>query len=281
MNAPTGIWFHHLCNLLGRSWIATVTAFGTTTLGFVVWTLLLSAVGWCVNVAASWYKLRKNQSPHPFSQALRESLLAGKLLAAVIGLILFVSYSVFFARTVYQDHQSLVSDKAVLNNKNADLTKQVEVRRHTMVPGDPVFGNTIYLLQAFNIYRHAQNGKPCVILLSAPSDGGLMASMVAQFSNSVSGCFTFGPFPPDSDPDVEKRTTDGAVPNKIVFHAARDDKAADQLFMSLGNLIQLKRSYEMPSVAERTHMYRIPTQGQEDLVWLQFGTNVRWNEQLR
>lgn len=67
----------------------------------------------------------------------------------------------------------------------------------------------------------------------------------------------------------------------IVFHAARDDKAADQLFTHLSNLIQLKRSYDLPSPVERTHIYSILNPGQEDLIWLQFGTDVKWNEQLR
>lgn len=51
--------------------------------------------------------------------------------------------------------------------------------------------------------------------------------------------------------------------------------------MNLGNLIQLKRSYDLPSAAERAHIYSIPKPGHEDMIWLQFGTNVQWNEQRR
>lgn len=199
-----------------------MTAFGTTTLGFIVWTLLLGAVGWGVNVAALWYKLSKSKAPHPLSQALREPLLAGKFLAPGVGVILTASYAYFFARTVYQDHQSLVSRIAVLSKTNAGMTRELEVRQHSMVTSDPLFPNTIYLLQAFDSYRHAQNGRPCVIMLSAPPDSNGMASMVAQFTNSVSGCFTFGPLEPDLSPDIEKRTTDGMIPDRIVFHAARE-----------------------------------------------------------
>jgi hypothetical protein len=66
-----------------------------------------------------------------------------------------------------------------------------------------------------------------------------------------------------------------------VFHAARDDRAAEQLFNSLDGLIQLKRSYDLPSATKRSHLYNIPKPGQEDLIWLQFGSDVRWNGQLR
>ena len=59
------------------------------------------------------------------------------------------------------------------------------------------------------------------------------------------------------------------VPDLIVFHAARDDRAAEQLFIGLGNQIQLKRSYEIPAGKAK------------NFVWLQFGTKTKWNSELR
>jgi len=272
------MWFYHFLNLCGRSWNATTAGYGTTTLGFILWVVVFTALLWCAGVLATWLNLRKAKTQRPFKEVLRDSLLTGVLSAACIGLIVVASYSYFFVRSTYRDHQSLVRRVAILSKANSDLTGQLEIRKHTMVGGDPVFTNTIYLLQAFNIYRHAQNGKPCVLMLTAPpADSSLLPSMVAQFSNSVSGCFTFGPMDSSIDPDVKKRAMDGMVPNKIVFHAARDDKAAYQLFTALENLIQLQRSYDLPSATERTRIYSIPKPGQEDFVWLQFGTNVRWN----
>jgi hypothetical protein len=275
------MWLDHLRNLIGRSWSATTAGYGTTTLGFILWTLLLSAVGWWVNVAASWYKLRKAKAPNALRQALRDSLLAGKFLTVGIGAILLTSYAYFFVRTVYQDHQLLVNRIAVLDKANADLTRELEVRKHSMVTNEPVFTNTISLLTAFDIYRHADKGKPCVVMITAPTDSNPMPTVVAQFSNWVSDCTTFGPMDSSVDPDVERRARDGMIPTKVVFHAAQDDKAADRLFNSLEGLIQLKRSYDLPSAAERTHLYSIPTPGQEDLIWLQFGSKVQWNEQRR
>jgi hypothetical protein len=104
-----------------------------------------------------------------------------------------------------------------------------------------------------------------------------LASVIAQFSNSVSDCFTFGPFPLDLDPDYRKEALDGMVQEAIVFHAARDDKAADRLFTSLGNQIQLFRSYELPTKFK----YKLPAEiaGKEHIVWLQFGPDVKWNSE--
>ena len=67
------------------------------------------------------------------------------------------------------------------------------MRKHSISTTDPVFPNIIYLLQAFNLYRHSLNGAPGVIKISAPPESQPVASMMAQFSNSVSGCYTFGP----------------------------------------------------------------------------------------
>lgn len=59
------------------------------------------------------------------------------------------------------------------------------------------------------------------------------------------------------------------VPALIVFHAARGDKAADQLFNDLGNYIRFKRSYEIrPGSSPKNH------------IWLQFGTKTKWNSEL-
>jgi hypothetical protein len=246
-----------------------------------LWVVLFTALLWFGSVLVTWLNLRKVKTPRSFKEVLRDSILGGVFSAAAIGLIVIASYSYFLVYTVYQDHQSLVNHIAKLNELKSELASALEVRKHSMITGDPVLGNTISLLMAFDMFRHAQNGKPCVLMLTMPSsdNNNPMPSMIAQLSNPVSDCFTFGPMDSRMNPDEEKRALDGMVPAEIVFHAAREDKAADQLFNSLGSMVPLKRSYDLPSAAERTHIYMIPKAGQESLIWLQFGTNVRWNGQ--
>jgi len=278
------MWINRLFNLLLRSWGATTAGYGTTTLGFVLWVVLLTVLLWFAGVLGTWITLRRRKTATSFKEVLRDSLMTGLFSVGCILAIAVVSYSFFLLRTMYQDHQALVSRITACDQNNIEVKEQLELRKHNMVTGDPVFVNTIYLLQAFNIYRHALNGKKCVLMITAPIEsrnGSAMASMVAQFSNSVSGCFTFGPMDANGDPDVEKRAEAGMVPDKIVFHADRGNAAAEQLFTNLGNLIQLKRSYDVPPATARAHLYNIPNQGDENLIWLQFGSDVKWNEQLR
>lgn len=195
--------------------------------------------------------------------------------------LVLVSYAISFVHTVYYDHQLLVSHRNLLFDKNAALRRELEIRKHNIVRTDPVFDNVGALLMAFDIYRHSQNGKPCEIMLTSPrGENDQILSMVSELSNSVSDCSTVSLMNSDSDPDIEKPTMNGMVPTKIVFHAERDNKAANRLFDSLASLIQLQRSYDMPSAEDQKH-YGVRNPSQEDLIWLQFGTNVQWNSQLR
>jgi hypothetical protein len=277
------MWISHLFNLLLRSWRATTAGYGTTTLGFVLWVVLFTILLWFAGVLGTWITLRRKTAAS-FKEVFRDSLMTGLFSVGCILAIAVVSYSFFLLRTIYQDHQALMNRITACDKNNVEVKQQLELRKHNIVTGDPLFVNTIYLLQAFNIYRHALNGKKCVLMITAPAESknrSATASMITQFSNSVSGCFTFGPMDANADPDVEKRAEAGMVPDKLVFHADRGNAAAEQLFTNLGNLIQLKRSYDVPPAAARAHLYNIPNQGDENLIWLQFGSNVKWNEQLR
>jgi hypothetical protein len=189
-------------------------------------------------------------------------------------------YSLIFAwaaiSEAWSDHYSRVTLQAQYNQ----LADQLKHKRQMLDTNDPAFGNIIYLLQAFDIYRHARQGVPCFIRVTAPvprSDSAGLASAFAQFSNSVSDCSTSGPdmlF--ELNPDLEKEAKGGMVADAIVFHAAKDDKAADQIFTALGNQIRLVRSYELPAKP----VMKVRNQDLPITIWLQFGTDVRWNSEL-
>jgi hypothetical protein len=269
----------HFVNLLGHSWGAMVTATGTTTLGFIVWTLALTAVGWASTVAARWIELKREQTDSPFERAFLGSRLPGLFLGAgVVGLV-FVAFFVFLVRTVYFDHQSLVLANTKCLSQNAKLSADLEWRKNNLATGDPVFVNIIYLLQDFQIYRAARHGEPCVIYITATPDTLALASAVAQFSNSVSECSTFGPMPV-GNPDTDEMATDGMVPGVIVVHTQRDDRAALELQERLGNQIQTRISYKSPKIP-KDHLYAGSRHNYtERFVWLQFGTGAKWNSEM-
>jgi hypothetical protein len=275
------MWPHFL-NLLGRSWDAMIRATGTTTLGFVVWTVLIAAMGWAATIAAKWFELKKNKTSSPLRSALRDSVWSCVFTACGISILVVFAFCVFVFRTVYEDHESLVVQDQKLVSLNAAMKEEIRERKIHIYPNEPVFGNVNSLLMAFDMYIHARHGEPCVIWISSPPTAtSTLSSELAQFSNSVSDCFTFGPFPGGGNPEYDKEATRGMVPDTVIFHAKKDDKAAFQLFGNLASLFKTKLSYELPSDI-KSH-YRLPAQiaGKEEVIWLQFGTEVKWNSERK
>src|SRR6266852_5407971 len=103
-----GSMWPHFLNLLSRSWDAMIRATGTTTLGFVVWTILIAAMGWAATIAAKWLELRRNKTSFAFRAALRDSTWSGVFTAVGIGVLVVIAFCVFVVGTVYDDHESLV-----------------------------------------------------------------------------------------------------------------------------------------------------------------------------
>jgi hypothetical protein len=91
-----------------------------------------------------------------------------------------------------------------------------------------------------------------------------VASAVAQLSVAVGF---------ENNPDLARETLEGMQPGRIVFHAAKDDAAGNELFVRLSELFSLKRSYDLPVSPD----YQIPPGGYSHTVWLQFGDHVTWN----
>lgn len=269
--------FPHFVSLLCRSWYTLVRASSTSTLGFFLWTIGITVIGWAATVAANWFDLWRAKHNQPLRKALARSVTTGAFLAVLVLGFVAVTYGYFLMRTVYDDHQHLVAENRQFAESSKALRAEVQWRKHNISTTDPVFPNLIYLLQSFSMYRQALKGQPCVIVITAPRESDALASAVAQFSNSVSNCFTFGPMNTVATPDVEILTMTGMVPDMVVFHAPRDDNAANQLFSNLGNQIRLKRSYQLPP---KNYYLLSQGLGPVHVVWLQFGTNSKWNSEL-
>lgn len=267
--------FFHFLHLLGHAWYAFKTALGTTTLGFVA-PLLVSLVS---IVATLYYILQKRGKDAMLKHWKEDAVIALRVIVVVTFLIYGpILFFVGLVKTVYDDHERLVTRNKKLAELNQDLSKEVKWRKHNISTNDAVFSNIIYLLQAFHSYRNAQRGQPCVIWFTAAPDSLPLARTVAQFSNSVSGCFTFGPFPA-GNPDLDEEVLDGSVSGAIVLHTSRNDAAANQLETLLGNQIQVRRSFT-PIRTPKARLYTSLHQYTENFIWLQFGPNVKWNSEL-
>jgi hypothetical protein len=138
----------------------------------------------------------------------------------------------------------------------------------------------IFVFQAFTGYGFTLGVRPvvapakvCVILFTAPEDSLQIASSIAQFSAPLAGCSVFGPFS-SGNPDIDDATTKGMIPGFIILHADRDNKAADALTYKLQGELPFRRSYKpFPSTFT---MYQNEGKMNETVMWLQFGSGVKW-----
>lgn len=289
-------WRSHLWNLFGRAFKSLTAYYGTNGPGFLVSVIvstLFAAIFTVVlmGLFKGWEAMQRH---------LIETLLVAVLcVAGELAIVWGPLYLRHLASVTYDDHRGLASaairihstDKHTSDTNNANLsgqisqlqgqlaatTSELNSRRNNIFVDDPAFDNIARLLQDFQMYRSALSSKPCVIYVTAPSDSMALAGAVARLSNTVSGCFTFGPGGGRENPDLDEMTKDGMVPNVIVVDTQRGNRAGLALQEHLAAQIQTQLSYEPPKIP-KDQLYAGSCCGYtEDFVWLQFGPGVKWN----
>jgi len=151
------------------------------------------------------------------------------------------------------------------------IAKKLEYDRHNLNVSSPAFQNGIGILRSFMSYRRSiGSDATCMILVTAPEDSSRIASTIVSLAVPGSNC-------PNGDLqnigikpwDAGKESLNGSIPGKILLHAIPETKGADRLVDDLSNFIQTTRSYEMPR----------PVHLSDNVIWLQFGEETRWNTQ--
>jgi len=173
-----------------------------------------------------------------------EAKLAARAIFIALSLYYLPVFSLSFVKTIYNDHMMLAGENTQLREKNKNLTTDLEWRKHNISTTDAVFPNLIYMLHAFDSFKRDMDGAPCALYVSAPKESAPLASVMVQLAGPVSGCAPMGPVSADN-PELDEEVIDGMVPDAIVVHAIKGERAADNLFSTLGNQIQLKRSYRL------------------------------------
>jgi hypothetical protein len=251
-------WHDPVLRLLSGSWRSFVSSMSTNTVGFIMASILIPVIGGLAVTLGTLFVLRKRGE---FWRSARESLLVGGFVTVTMICLWLAMFGWNVVKTIYDDHQSLVAKRGELALKNADLALQVDNEKNTLA-------NMMELQRAFISYRREIGfSTPCHISFTAPPDSMEFCITVAQLATQASQCVPFGPESFDMNPDAEREAMNGMVPGVVVFHIARGE--GTQLFVSLENSLRLKLSYEIPSGSP------------EHFVWLQFGSQTKWNSQIR
>jgi hypothetical protein len=165
--------------------------------------------------------------------------------------------------------QAVASALARANRELREMREVIFTETHYLDVNDPAFGNMVGTVSAFANFRHAIPGPPaaCHVKLTAPPESEQMARLISRLATIGPDCEVYGPLPTKASADFEREATTGMVSDMVVFHAARSDGAALNLFESLSALLPLRRSFE------------IPPGSPSNFVWLQFGPSVKWNSE--
>src|SRR5712692_5968829 len=117
----------HFLNLLSRSWASLMSALGTTTLGVLIFSLMIPGLTLCVVTIAgierpwSWTKLK---------MALKEGIKPTLISSAVTIAVLRMFLSAAMVTKIYDDHQSLVP----ANTAKLDVIKGLRTDKATVTP---------------------------------------------------------------------------------------------------------------------------------------------------
>jgi hypothetical protein len=267
-------WRTAAAHFIHRTWTAEIEENSTSNVGLFLGSIAVPIAAALLGVAN--FHWRKKQSwKDTFQNSVEPTVL---LLIAVI-FVYFGAFQYLLVRGVYNEHKVLVNGSVDLTMQLDKANKEIEDRKRHIYFLDPAMGNLRSLLMDFDMYRHAQKGRPCVMWFTEPRKSHThLSGEVIQFSHVVSDCFSFGA--PAINPDDEKDALDGMVPDAVVFHMDRNDKAARTLADNLGSLLPIQVSYEpLPKRTEPRYSLGPNAKGDETVVWLQFGTDVKWNSE--
>lgn len=94
----------HFLSLLADSWSALMQKTGTSTLGFILYGIGFTALGWVAVVSVRWW----NHPRRSFAAAMYAERFLGLSIVIILTIVMGAAYTVAVVGTIYADHESLV-----------------------------------------------------------------------------------------------------------------------------------------------------------------------------
>jgi hypothetical protein len=244
----------HFVNLLLRSWHAMTNATGTTTLGFLVWTIAIAIVAWMVSVVAKLIELRKQRGERPFQRAVSASLLsAGLSFGSIFTVVVFV-WAGFVILTVYDDHQALVK-------RNQELLGKGNGNPYAIFANNQ-YASTINTFMAFawleNLNTQPEDKNACHLRITAPSENVQVAQVLSSIARAAH-CFVESPDPFMIDHSAP-------VSETVLIHVPQNRKERLGFATAMSNAFNVKTSTDLPA------------ESQQNLIWVQIGSGNVWRQ---
>ncbi len=229
-------------------------ATGTTTLGFLVWTIAIAIVAWMVSVIAKLIELRKQRGERPFQRAVSESFLSAGLSFGSIFIVMVVVWAGFVVLTVYDDHQALVK-------RNQELLGKGNGSPYAIFPNNQ-YASTINTFMAFvwleNPDTPPEDKNPCHLRITAPRENLQVAQVLSSIARAAH-CFVESP-----DPFMIDYST--PISGTVLIHVPQNRRERLGFATALSNAFNVKTSADLPA------------ESQQNLIWVQVGSGNVWRQ---
>jgi hypothetical protein len=267
----------HVWHFAARVFRHYTDSLGTTILGYFAPAIAIVLVF----VIALLMRIRK-EGKAGFSAHLKQVFDATLVPSALAFLLVYGAiFSWAAVRELWLDHYNLVVAKSPLNlqitkqsAEIADLNKKLLKKTYEPNFRDPQFGLLTGTVGAFMKFRRAIGPDAhCWILTTEPSD--TVTQGIGDTSMTIISAGVLGSNCPNGNlrnigvrpQDVEAKSAEGIINGTLVFHALADQKGAEPLFDDLRQMFSaVKRSYTFPA----------PVAPADNIIWLQFGSGVKW-----
>jgi hypothetical protein len=236
-----------------------------------------------VFVLASIFKHSGNSwRPSVLLDAIRKGLQEnGRPLVKAVLWIYLPIFGCALAREVWKDHRSLVLSRSEGETKNAKLSNEIEelqarlkAKAFTPTFTDHSFGVVVNGVRAFMAFRRSIGlDATCKILTTEPDN--TVGSDIGNISYTIISVGVLGSNYPNGnlanigikDEDREAQSRKGEISGTVVLHALPETNGAIKLADDLSTMFPVKRSYTFP----------VPVNPSDNVIWLQFGPNMKWN----
>jgi hypothetical protein len=112
----------HFLHIVSQGWDAMMKVSGTTTFGFILWTIAVGLVVWACGVMVKWRFANK-----PLKDALYQSIWPeGAMSLAGVSCLLLGVFAFFIMTAIYDDHKYLAVAVKTLERDNPQKDREIE-----------------------------------------------------------------------------------------------------------------------------------------------------------
>ena len=247
-------------HLLRNSWVHFTQMLGTNSLG-----LLVAIPTTLIGIGVTLFIVFRRKGLTAMKQEWKDTATTTGVVSLTIICIVYLPIFIWsVVTTAYDGHRKLQAKNLAIQKK-LDLYDGPSI--YYISSTNPAFGNIANATRAFGQISNPvsvldEQKRPCQIRITAPKSNQELRETLTVIAVSA-GCHVLQLGDSDMEPDLEAETNQGALPDFLLVHMAKDYPERGFLTM-LGNVFAVKRTFALPPTFPK------------NVVWIQIGNGSPW-----